>query len=377
MLYDPTPPRGPRRRRPQVPGQTPRSAWPVVVGAAILLGVAAFFGVMGLAVWILVAGFLLLLTGVYALALHRQSWAGLDTGRQRKAALAGSVVVLAVGTVATSMAAPSVGTERPAAALGVIAPLEPGPSPQRGGLLERAPSPQVDVDPPTPPRSKAARPPSPTAGQEASLMNRRCSPDGAARTQGRTAYRCTRDMAGKLVWMDRASAERITAARAATDRLNRQAAADRAETERLRAGLDADRQAAEQRAAAEKAAAEQAAEENARVAAERAEAHRQADAARRNAAREHTSQPVPTLPAAPPVPAEPVPTDPPTPPPPCPTPPVPTPTPTATPTATPTPTMVPVPVPTVPTPPSGTSPSVPSPSGPSPTGTPQSPTSGT
>ena len=336
MLYDPTPPRPPRQRRPQIPGRTPRSAWPVVGIAGMLLAVAAFFGAMGLAVWILVTGFLLLLTGLYALALHRQSWAGMDTDTQRKVALAGSGVVLAVGAVAATIAAPTLERQQPTAQ---DAPAPPSPEPrptQRGELLERAPSPQVDVDPPTTPvpRTAADRPP---AAAETSLMNRPCPREGAARTQGQTAYRCTRDLGGQLVWMDRDSADRITAARAATERLNREAAAANAESERLRAELDTQRQAAQQQAAAEQAAAE-----NARIAAEQAEELRQAEAER--LAEEQAGQP--PLPAPPVTPAPtptPVPT---TPVPPQPTPPVPTP---------PVPTQ-PVPTPPVPTPPAQTPP---------------------
>ncbi len=359
MLYDPTPPRPPRRRRPQIPGRTPRSAWPVVGIAAVLLAVAAFFGAMGLAAWILVTGFLLLLTGLYALALHRQSWAGLDTDTQRKVALAGSGVVLAVGAVAATIAAPTLEQEQPTAQAEAAVPPQPEPGPtQRGELLERAPSPQVDVDPPTTPapRTAAGRPP---AAAETSLMNRPCPREGAARTQGQTAYRCTRDLDGQLVWMDRDSADRITAARAATERLNREAAAANAESERLRE-LDAQHQAAQQQAAAEQAAAEQAAAENARIAAEQAEALRQAEAKR--LVEEQAGQPpVPTPPDTPaptptPVPTmPPEPTTPPTSPtpqpptPPVPTPSVPTPpVPTPGPSLAPVPVPVPVPVPTVP-----------------------------
>lgn len=345
MLYDPTPPRPPRQRRPQIPGRTPRSAWPVVGIAAVLLAVAAFFGAMGLAAWILVTGFLLLLTGLYALALHRQSWAGLDTDTQRKVALAGSGVVLAVGAVAATIAAPTVQQEQPTAQDEPAAPPSPEPRPtSRGELLERAPSPQVDVDPPTTPAPRRADDRAPAAEAEAALMNQPCSREGAGRTQEGAAYRCTRDMDGRLVWMDRGSADRIAAARAATERLNREAAAANAESERLRAELDAERRAAQQQAAAEQAAAE-----NARVAAAQAEEMRQAEAER--LAEEQAGQPPVTPPPPPetpaptptPEPTVPVPPQPPTPPVPTPTPPAPTP-----PSPTPGPSLAPVTPPSLP-----------------------------
>ncbi|MCQ1957025.1 hypothetical protein NNX39_10980 [Arthrobacter sp. zg-Y826] len=237
----------------------PRSAWLVLGLAAGLLWVAALQGSLGVIVWLLAIGSLLVLTALYSLGFRRRSWANLDTLEQRKFALSLGAVVLVVGMVA-----------------GVVSTPDPVPSSLSAEADGLRPRPDLFALPTTPPPGSVLNLPLPPGvedatddsaneagsvavfadallqepAQQISIRNGPCATEGEVRTGDQVEYRCTRNPAGDLVWLDSASrleqAEQEEKARQAEAERVRQAEADRWE--------QAQQQAAEERARAEDAA---------------------------------------------------------------------------------------------------------------------------
>ncbi|MCQ1947610.1 hypothetical protein [Arthrobacter sp. zg-Y1116] len=266
MSHESTPAAGPLdasmpQRSPEL--GNPRSAWLVLGLTAGLLWVAALQGSLGVIVWLLATGSLLVLTALYALGFRRRSWANLDTLEQRKFALSLGAVVLVVGMVAGVVSTPD--------------PVRSSVSADAEGLRPR---PDLFALPPTtPPPGAVLNLPLPSGVEDAiddstdepgdvavladalvqeplqqvSLRNSPCVSEGDTRTERQVAYRCTRNPAGDLVWLDRASVSQQVQA-------EQEEKARQAEAERARQA-DANRreQEAQQRAAEELARAEEAA----------------------------------------------------------------------------------------------------------------------
>ncbi|UWX97765.1 hypothetical protein N2K95_03515 [Arthrobacter zhaoxinii] len=235
----------------------PRSAWLVVGLAAGLLLVAALQGRLGILVWLLAAGSLLVFTALYALGFRRRSWANLATLEQRKFALSLGAVVLVLGMVAGIVSTPEPGRTplssdaeglRPRPDLFALptTPMTPPP----GSILRRAQQPAADQATDEPGAgSDGYALLGDTSGWEPteaddSLANKPCEEPGEARTQRQTEYRCTHTTDGRLVWIERSGAERLAEEWAAAETARAQEQAREAQREQ---------DMAEQRAAEERA----------------------------------------------------------------------------------------------------------------------------
>ncbi|MCC3273236.1 hypothetical protein MUK71_03795 [Arthrobacter zhangbolii] len=177
--------------------------------AAVLLCVLALRGTVGIAAWMLAMGLLLLVTALYSLGFRRRSWAALDTVQQKRLALTGSGLVLVLGMAAGAVAAPQL---RPAQPTAEDVPQEEWPKsePLPPPLPLPAEPPAVAPDPDLAETNVLSG--MPHSGT--SLAGAACATPGDARGQDDADYRCTQDDAGRLVWMERAAAERLAAQRA-------------------------------------------------------------------------------------------------------------------------------------------------------------------
>ncbi|MCQ2001495.1 hypothetical protein [Arthrobacter zhaoxinii] len=238
-------------------GGTPRSAWLVIGLAAGLLLVAALQGSLGILVWLLAAGSLLVFTALYALGFRRRSWANLATLEQRKFTLSLGAVVVVLGMVAGIVSTPEPArTPMSSDAEGLrprpdlFALPTPQTTPPPGSILRRAQQPAADqaTDEPADGADSYALL-GDTSGWEPaeaddSLADKPCEEPGEARTQRQTEYRCTHATDGRLVWVERSGAERLQEERAAAEMARAQERAREAQREQ---------DMAEQRAAEERA----------------------------------------------------------------------------------------------------------------------------
>ncbi|MCC9145942.1 MULTISPECIES: hypothetical protein [unclassified Arthrobacter] len=231
--------------------------------AAGLLWVAALQGSFGVVMWMLASGSLLVLTALYALGFRRRTWAGLDTVEQRKFALGLGSVVLVVGIVTAVVSTPQPVTGRVSADAEGLRP--------RPDLfaLPTAPAPGSVLQVPLPPRTEEATGDSLLDGSgsyallgevsqmepDDALTGTPCTVAGSSRTQGQTVYRCTRNSAGDLAWLDAASAQQLVEERMAE---SQRAEAARQEERARQAENDArlEQERAQQRAAEEQTRAE-------------------------------------------------------------------------------------------------------------------------
>lgn len=134
--------------------------------------------------------------------------------------------------------------------------------------------------------------PTPTPSKVAGTV---CTTEKAAQTSSGQTYICAVDQAGKLTWLDSASAKKLSdqrAAEAAAKAAAEKAAADRVVAEKAAADKAAADQAAAAQAAAAQAAAEKAAADNA------AAAKAAADAAAAQAQAQAKAKVVPAAPPA-------------------------------------------------------------------------------
>ena len=246
---DPAPDQNHRR------GRTPKSTW-IVIGLLALFLVACIFqgGAYGVGAWIFLVGFLLIVTALYALILHRPSWVSLTSQRQRKFALVGGGAALMLGVATSAVAGPPATQDQPTA-VDRPTPAPTSPTPSADDQLSSSPS---------------STPSDGASSEEPAIANQPCPAVDQTWNQRDVEYRCTQDSDGQLIWLDKESAEKVVEAREAAEE---RAAEDRAAAEKAAAEqrAEADRKAAEQ-AEAERLAAEQA--ESERRAAEQAEAER-------------------------------------------------------------------------------------------------------
>ncbi|MCC9205180.1 hypothetical protein [Arthrobacter sp. zg-Y769] len=240
--------------------RNPRSAWLVIGLAAGLLWVAALQGSLGVIVWMLATGSLLVLTALYALGFRRRSWAGLDTLEQRKFALSLGAVVLVVGMVAGVVSTPD---PVPGSVSEDAAGLEPRPdlfafpttTPPPGSVLRQALPPDVEdsVEEAEPDMFAVLGDTSnEEPADEASIADAVCGTPGQSRVQRQIEYRCTHNSAGDLVWMESGMADQLAEERAAA--VQQAETARRAEEERARqAYAEWEQEMAQRRAAEERA----------------------------------------------------------------------------------------------------------------------------
>ncbi|MET4060168.1 small-conductance mechanosensitive channel [Arthrobacter sp. UYP6] len=225
----------------------PRSTWIVLAAAALFLVIFAVTGLPGVAVWLVLAGIVVLLTAAYALIRRRQTWARASDAKKRRQLLAVGGGLLVVGFVAAAVAGPPDQGQRPAD------DQSSGPSP-------------------------ASSPASPTPTEEP-LANQECAAEADTRSQGTVQYVCTPNGNGKLVWMDKESSEKLTEARKQAEETQRQVEEAAAAEEAQRQAEAARKQAEEAQRQADEAAAAAEAQQRAEEAAAAEEAQRQADEA--------------------------------------------------------------------------------------------------
>ncbi|MER2133392.1 MAG: excalibur calcium-binding domain-containing protein [Arthrobacter sp.] len=229
-----------------VAARRPLSTWFVLALAAVLLVlfVAAGPGLFGVAVWLLIMGFLLLITATYGLVFRRQTWARASDGKKRLQLLAAGGGVFVLGIILAVVTLP--------------------PDQSRAPAEDESASPS--------PTSQ-----SPTDGP---LANKECTLEAETISQGSIEYVCTPDSNGKLIWLDKETSEKLTESRKLAEEAQREADQERKQAEDAQRQAEEDRKQAEeaQRQAEEAAAAEEA-QRQAEEAAAAEEAQRQAEEA--------------------------------------------------------------------------------------------------